>query len=731
MLRDDTTREQTSDETLFRARILRHFSDINRLQNHFNRLVNRDGSSNTSLELNNIPLPLRNLSRELSHSRRREAYFVESSGEEDDEGDQSFHYEDDANTGLEYYSNDDNIEDESSDNDVEALGSLMEEADAGFEPNQRLLLRTARSPQVSQGIPLRRQNAIRIRSMLNEENNQEEDKRGGDSTSCESLEKEAESLQKEIHSILKTIEKTRKESFLFPTNLHKPFSVRYFASLKNHMQGCSLDGKCGDLMMDEFLWKRVNKMLFLEKILPPPPPPSTKKRTISEKGPSKYKRQKTNHRVEKNSNDFSIPPGYPYLNIDKHKLLDGLCSSCFQSGSHYRASLDSCSGPNFCDIKFTNVGSNVEGVFCLEPEGNNLESLLLKLQNFAKFFCGMSNDACQLPDNEILIRKLNVLDRLSVDDKVHFNKLNVCSKLVPFGGRVVDFKTNDLRFLNSEKPHSARFKSNKVKVQLTEWMKINPFIQFKQTFFHDFLQHLDQDLKHFSEIKSRKSRKTEALHLTKVFKSSIPEITKNYFSPVSDKIGKRRIRGGNDIFIEDWERNLVSKLVDIITKEDCDTLINLQLNYTLFTLEVDISKYLDTFINTILDHGEGEYIESYRKVYNNILKDETEDIKAILLCSINKKTGKLEIHNTFPHLRHGRHIARWHCSGIVLTTNPLMNSTGNTIYVYDDFDLFEKEPAPVNSKTFNKRFFNKDWPEDAVDKLTGYVTSSLPIFDTL
>lgn len=727
MLRDEHATLQATEESSFRARILRHFNDINRLQNHFNRLVNREGGNHqANLELNNIPTQLRNLSRELSRSGRREAYFVESSEEEDeDDDDQSFHYEEDANAGLVYYSDEDNNEDDMSENDEDVSGLLMDEAGIVVQPNERLLLTTARSPQTARtsSVPLRRQNAIRIRSMLNAEDS-EGTKRSG---LKEVLDLEAKLLQKEIHSLLETIERTRKESPLFPNNLHKPFSIRYFASLKNHMQGCLLDGnKSADQMMDEFLWKRVNKMLFLKKKLPLPP--ASKKRSKREEGPS-CKRQKKNHVEANDSVELGIAL-YPYFYFDKNILVDGLHSSYFQSGSNYRISLD-CSESNSCDIKFVNVNSGVDGIFNIDSECS-LESLLLKLHNFAKFFCGMSNNSYQLPKSKILIRKLNVLDRISVDDNIIFKKLSVNSILVPFEGRVVDFKTNDLRFLNLEKPLSARFDSNKVKVQLSEWMKINPFVQFRETFFHNFLQHLDQDLAKFSDIEIRKSKKTEALHLTKEFKSNLSEITK-YFgylknASVSEKLEKQRCRRHNDIFVEDWERNLALKLAEVVTKDDCDTLITLQLNYALFTIEVDISKYLDTFINTILAHTEGEYVDNYRKVYNNILKDDTESTKAILLCSINKRTGRLEIHNTFSHLHH-RHMAR-HSTGIILTTNPFLNeNTGRNTYVYDDFDLFE-EPVPVNSDTFNKRFLNNQ-PEEILDKLTGYVTPSLPVFDTV
>ncbi|KAI5969324.1 hypothetical protein CANMA_001644 [Candida margitis] len=742
MLRDQNSMSRETDESNFRARILRHFNDINRLQNHFNRLINREGGNHqASLALNNIPSQLRNLSRELSRSGHREAYFVESSEDDDDDDDdddaddQSFDYEDDdvANAGLVYYSDEDNNEGEVSGNDEDMSAVLMEDAEQSIQSNERLLLASARNPQTARtpllnsSVPLRRQNAIRVRSMLNTEDT--EVAKNNDPKANDFLDLEAESLQQEIHSVLEAIESARKGSPLFPNNFHRPFSIRYFSSLKNHMQGCSLDNNMNaDQMMDEFLRKRVNKMLFLKIRLPPPP--SSKRRTKIEEGPS-HKRQKTTH-IDDGDYPLDEPViAYPYTNIDKNVLVDGLPSSYFQSGSNYRINLD-CPQHNTCDMKLSSVSSHVEGVFSIAPEGS-LESLLLKLHNFAKFFCGMSNNTFQSPKNKILIRKLNMLDRLSVDDNVGFKNINASTIQVPFKGKVVDFKTNDLRFLNSEKPLSARFNLNKIKVQLSEWMKINPFIQFRENFFYNFLQHLDQDLTHFGDIEIRKSKKTEAIHLTKEFKSSLPEITK-YFEylkdsqvpPCLERSEKRRCKRHNDIFIEDWERNLAFRLAESVTKEDCGTLINLQLNYALFTIEVDISKYLDTFINTILAHSEGEYMENYRKVYNNILKDESEDITAILLCSIDKQRGKLEIHNTVSHLHH-RHMAR-HSTGIILTTNPFLNeNTGRNTYVYDDFDLFE-EPAPINSDTFNKRFFHNQ-AEDAIDKLTGHVTSSLPVFD--
>lgn len=78
----------------FRSRILRHFSDMHRLQNHFNELINAREQRNTldhELAINTIPVQLRNLSRELTRNDNREAYYIETT----DEDDQSFQEDDD------------------------------------------------------------------------------------------------------------------------------------------------------------------------------------------------------------------------------------------------------------------------------------------------------------------------------------------------------------------------------------------------------------------------------------------------------------------------------------------------------------------------------------------------------------------------------------------------------------------------------------------------------------
>ena len=94
------------------------------------------------------------------------------------------------------------------------------------------------------------------------------------------------------------------------------------------------------------------------------------------------------------------------------------------------------------------------------------------------------------------------------------------------------------------------------------------------------------------------------------------------------------------------------KICQNITTKESNTLINVQLNFILFVLEVDLSKFLDNFMDFIFQHCDNnDYINNYRKVYRNILSDEakeSDNYRAILICSIDRKTGAIEIHNTLP-----------------------------------------------------------------------------------
>ena len=127
-----------------------------------------------------------------------------------------------------------------------------------------------------------------------------------------------------------------------------------------------------------------------------------------------------------------------------------------------------------------------------------------------------------------------------------------------------------------------------------------------------------------------------------------------------------------------------------------------------------------------------DYINNYRKVYRNILSDETKEsdnYRAILICSIDRKTGAIEIHNTLPYL-HYKDRSIKNTNFILSSDHNLSTYSSRNTYVYDDFEIFEGENVPLNSGTFNTSTNLDGLTEAVVDlNLTGTVKLGTPVCD--
>lgn len=762
----DTT--NVPGETNFDSRIRRHYNEMARLQEHLNQLVNAPDRRSQriptehELAINNIPLQLRNISRELRQDENREAYFVETT----DEDDQSFQEEDEPD--VIYYSEDngnavvylDSNESDLSEEDSEAVRHRIQN-------NERIILASGRNGGIpyrfsssilsNSGVPLRRQNAIResithkrnssvVQNRKNEENSEEQ-------SLSKSLDDEAKLLQQEIHSFYEAIislDEFQGESPLFHKRFHdsdEPFRLLVFADLGTRFR-ISDSALHLDQKLDAYLQKRRNNQLWLNINHPPPPPLAQsrlkdKKRSKTSRGMASMsaKRQKITHDRNDDIAIYSerIPSRqFLYSKVEKEAIISGLESSLFNSGSVYSVGTDRKSPVNRFKLVLTDVGESINGVFNFTPEASSpLESILLKLHNFSKFICGFNDFSQCLPRSKILVRKLNVLDRISIDKMVCFKKDTKDELNIPVRGNVVDFKKHDLRFLKSntgELPSSSRFRSNRIILQLSEWMKLHPFIQFKENYFLSFLKKLDTMLTTFGESKLKRSQKPQVLNRIDEFKCNLHALTRN-FSFINDQtINKLKLLQTQNereqsratyltLFVDEWETVLAHELSRQITKEDSTTLLNIQLNFILFALEIDLSKFLDSFIDYIFRHCEDcWYLDNYKKVYANILADETketENNKATLVCSIDRKSGAIEILNTLPFLHHNDKSTRSTNFILSIDQNFTLHST-RTSFVYDDFGLFEGDKVPQNSYAFNTTMNLGSLNNAIVDtKLTG------------
>ncbi|EGW34499.1 uncharacterized protein SPAPADRAFT_135095 [Spathaspora passalidarum NRRL Y-27907] len=643
------------------------------------------------------------------------------------------------------------------------------------------------------GIPLRRQNAIRggvgrhhyrrynpqtETSSTQPEIAEGEDKYlkelsalGEDNNSRlkKLLSLEAEELHKdivEVYKAIKSISTFQGESPLFFKNNYeysKKFRILFFAKLNRAKFQSDQPGLPNlEFAMDSYLKKRRNKSLFLNvkpTIAPPPKSklfkkPLKKKRRIHRYQDTSVKRQKIAAGSKPQETHLLFNSKLSLSKSEKETILSCLPSSYMQSGSSFAISMTSQPTPlQQGNLVFTNVtGPELNGVFNFEsskqPGMTDLHCMLLKLHSFIKYFCGFTDNS--LPRNKILVRKLNVLDRISVDPKIKYvSQLKYPEVNVPFSGHLIDFNKYDLRFMESGR-FGARERSNRVRLQLGEWMKMSPFIQFKENYFISFLHELEDNLKHFRTIRAKKEQKSEALHLTKQFKANLFQLTKDFgfinsrnnsSIPFLDEQSSRKQGKYRDGFLEDWDRSLAHRLCEVITSNDSSTLLNVQLNYVLFVIKVDLSKLLDEYILFIFDHVDVssedrvEYINKYKNVYNSIFRDEhqrqmkerdtTPPPVATLLGSIDRKMGQIEVHNTVPNMYYREPGAKYMTNIIMTRHSPvtLTDYGSRNTYVYDDFEVFNSEestlPVPANSRSFNTRSGYVENDDSIETKLVG------------
>lgn len=532
---------------------------------------------------------------------------------------------------------------------------------------------------------------------------------------------EAHALFNDIEKVIQQINISQISPIFIMTGLK---SIR----LKKHVNKDNLFHNLDDYM-DDFLQARLKGDIWKIK-----PSKQDKKRKLIKDSP--FKSNKKQKLFDANNHDLIIYDSPKINNIfqnlannQKDAILDIQYCSIFTAGSCYSMKLPN-SPELLTDLKFTNVNyfnKSIEGLFNLY--GGSSKGLFDKIILFKKFLLGNFNYSQQhLPKHNSLFRKINILQRLCRDSNIlsHLATTDTSHKInLSCVGSMIDFKNNDLRFLlklyKSDRQriksfHSSRLKANGVRVQLYEWMKLEPFVQFKQSFFLTYLNRLHLNLKNFPDSKAPDFIKQETIHRAKVFKSSISELTKGFgidfpASHEQDCLPSASKRDC-DFFLDDWKKSLAERLSDQLT-DSTTTLLNIQLNYILFTMEMDLPDFLEQSIQFILNScSDKEHIAKYKKIYHSVLQDEAKFEKgyldphkfqlkqfkqAIILCSLNRKTGEMQIHNTLPFLN-SRNLSPLK-SDYILSRRRGIFPTPDEDSLINDFESFssdndEPEPEP-------------------------------------
>lgn len=617
----------------------------------------------------------------------------------------------DLNEEFENSDNESNSEDSSDanldDNDIE--DDQEEESDQAqndilnrLQLEQRLLLSSARQnytnrntlinfdPRTSSsnsfsGVPLRRQNAIRLKNRP--------------PSACPNLDDLAKEYHADFETIINAIK--RLDSFVGKSPLfsHHPHSesrqnLKKWGGLRRLVRRASYEGN-----MDRFLHHRRKGTLWTELSNRQSEssmaenshrmPESKRKHFGTNNSPKR--RKVANRTSTSNLLLFLRPSGGEVINSkhlsrsDKYKILDGLPCSYLKNGSTFALDL-LVRGKDSIDLSFSNVDlieKIMHGHFSVKASGDRSGHIHLII-GFLSFLCGGIRSRYTINcTNKVIQIKSALLDHTFMEAIVQCGlsspKVIECltsAFQIPFSGEIVDFNKNDLRFLQDSRPvsskssfsrsmHVSRIRNEQIKLQLGEWMRIRPFHNFSEAFFLNYLFFVERYLRDFRDIPKieRESGIEFAQHMkelihdiTRDFKfmseANIPMVEEKSNQAKKDIWERRRHEPRSNLhkssFLQEWETKMCEKLCDYITCED-SCLLNIQLNYVLFTIKVDVSAALDQtfhkFIGLVSKESERKMLQ---KKYDAVSKEQLlpEARECIFVCSLNRKTGRLEMQNT-------------------------------------------------------------------------------------
>lgn len=603
---------------------------------------------------------------------------------------------DDTNNGAAQSNDDPDDSDDDDDDDTDPRAGIMDR----IQLAQRLLLSSARqnhtnrntliiSPEpeedFSGGVPLRRQNAIRVK-------HHEHSAPRNLATSAASYYNDFNQLIQAIKSLPTYVGKSPLfRSHSVPLNQKRKNNLQRWGCLRHLSKRPSLESK-----MDRFLHLRRSSKLWSnshrEHYHEAPPAVQKEVKDLKRKREENYARNQKRRKLRKTSNNLIIDKSFlrgdsidssKLPQADKYKILNNLRCSYFRSGSTF--SLDYVIPPLHdraeCHFDFNishidHADKSFHGSFDMNTRssiGNDIKSFQSFLSKLAGILhsCAFTNNSNRVIEYKMrLLNKL--LDSISGHEKFH---LTVNSFKIPIYGDIIDFNKHDLRFLpnarhESQKPsftrsmHYSRVRNELIKMQLLEWMRIRPFKNFSDTFFLNYIAFAKQNLSHFEQLPFHEQELS--LEFTRHLKESVFDIVKTSdfveadVPMIQDKFQERlrkksdryealsKADGQKSSFLTEWESKLCEKLCECLTCED-SCLLNVQLNYVLFTARIDISETLDMCLKRYLeldvDVTHRTYIQ--RKLDEINREPHSPDKKeAVLLGSVNRKTGQLELHNT-------------------------------------------------------------------------------------
>lgn len=334
------------------------------------------------------------------------------------------------------------------------------------------------------------------------------------------------------------------------------------------------------------------------------------------------------------------------------RILHGLECSYMRSGLAFALeaapALTPSSDPSGVDMVFSHVGGALDGFFTAA----NLHLAV----HFLIFLCGVRagglGEKCAML-NEVFVATL--VERGAGHAKVA-DALSAPLRML-FSGHVVDFHTHDLRFVTGDGDGARR--ADLVRLQLRQWLHIRPFRHFGELFLLKYLEHAERSLR---DSNSCASHRQHAVVFGRNLKELMYDITRGYefverarVPFVAERAARaqrrtmERRRTGISApsarlpFAQEWDRRLCDRLVDYVTCAD-SCVLNVQLNYVLFTVRVDAAAAVDTMFHRLLPLVTSD---SKRAALGaRFAREKVGDDGCVLVCALNRKTGRLEVQNT-------------------------------------------------------------------------------------
>lgn len=623
----------------------------------------------------------------------------------------------------------------------------LDDLRSDIHSNESLLLSSARQnhtnrntliPSSFRGVSLRRQNAIRHRDRTRRQSDINFTNVPFSNDFINVTPSDAEGLLKDLKAafrILKSLKGSPLKSPIFmPHKKHH--------SLLTHMCAINASSSNLDTIMRSFLEQSSRGQLWtcpVSKIGSHKLSTSPRSRKRSKHSTSSNKKRRVDS--DRFSDEAKVPSSSPLslkpssildLSIDqKFSVMNIPFSSFFRSGSGFSLKLGSSKNLPI-DLVLSSVDYDAKllhGNFFVKypTEVGNDTKLYTKdarktiLDSYIKFFLGCSHDSDIKLRDKLLARKLRILKNIENESSV-LRAADDESKcfIIPFEGKMIDFMKNDLRFLPALQSsqeflqcniHLARAKSSRVRFQLLEWMKIQPFIQFKETFF---FQHLCKAIKDMKKIKNHHtSNQRGSISLACGLLNTMHDLTKSFpFMEGLDAhlphIPNQKLRRimtftnyKKNLFIQEWDKKLTDKLTNFLTcREHC--LLNVQLNYILFTLTIDINALLDDFIEYKLRFLAEESRKKYMYDLSKIKNSSPGARNAVLLCSLDRSTGRIEIQNTKSYLD----LKNVPTDDVELS--PANSTEGETTFFHTFFSRFPSQSPPPESSLEESDFLQDD-----------------------